>query len=129
MIIEKLLDNVCCHIRCYLGVASLVPELGDVGSGIGNCVLFLRGGAVKEAYRIKQAFSLLAKHNKKSVKDIFFDHPDVAHVFHELLNYVIIFSSASKMLEDDEEDREINAGDKLDYGYLEFEYTSQVDVV
>ncbi|CAF0864908.1 unnamed protein product [Adineta steineri] len=30
------------------------------------------------------------------------------------------------MLEDDEEDREINAGDKLDYGYLEFEYTSQI---
>ncbi|CAF1117285.1 unnamed protein product [Adineta steineri] len=47
----------------------------------------------------------------------------------QLLNNTIIFSSITKSLDDTEEDSELDNDDKLDYGYLEFQYSSQVDVV
>lgn len=102
-VLNDFLHMISTGLKSELGTVSLRPDNPPGNAGIKPCCLAIGGGDIHESSLIKRSFSVLFNSNK-SIKIEFKDH-DVAYLYQELINNIIIFASIHKNLSDDEDEK------------------------
>ncbi len=100
---EGFLHRICDKLRKHLQIRTILPDT-EGGTRTSDYVLFVAGGDVEEAVRIKKAFSLLNKCRSDDDEIIRkFATPDVWYLYDNLLFRTIILESITKNLNEEEE--------------------------